>query len=679
MRIAFDIGGTFTDVLALGDDHRLATAKVLSLIDRVGDDIVETLHRLSPGGKVDRFVHGTTICSNAVIENKVAVTGLLTTKGFRDVLPLRDQRGPSSPTVNWQAPDPLIPRPLCLEVDERIRADGQVDRMMDEAGARAQIRKLVDGGVEAIAVCLINSYLNPVHEKRLGELIEEEAPGLMYCLSADVNPEVREYPRTSTTVINTSLRPVVTRYLDTLEAKLSPHGSDLLIMQSNGGIMTSDVMRRRPMFMVESGPAAGALAAARFAAEAGLKNVLSFDMGGTTAKACLIRDGIPLEKSRVSVGAATTAGGWSQDLGHVVRVPSIDLVEVGAGGGSIAWIEGGVLRVGPHSAGADPGPVCYARGGTRPTVTDANVVLGNISPQVIGNGKLRIDRAAALEAYEKLGKELGIDALQAAFGVTQVANAVMMRALRAVSIERGFDPRDFVLMAFGGAGPIHAAALAESIGIDKVVIPAYPGLFSALGLLLADFRVDHIAAMAKPLDAIDGKTILARFVGLETAAREELDRTGVKSANVRFERKVDVRYAHQLDEMSLNLPEGANLPQAIKQLYVDTHKREFGFEGTGQAMLINLRLRAIVPSDPVELSSLQEVGAAQSDRKEGDTRDIYFGPQRGMLKAKVLTRAMITGVRQGPAVIEDPDTTIVIPPGWSVKREGPLNLIISKD
>ena len=682
MRIAFDIGGTFTDVLALSDDRRLATAKVLSLIDQVSDDIVACLEQLNPGGRVDRFVHGTTICSNAVIENKVAKTGLIVTRGFRDVLPMRDQRGPTSPNVNWQAPDPLVPRTLCLEVSERVLATGKVDRAMDEADVLRAIDALKAQGAEAVAVCLINSYLNPAHEKRIGELLAEHAPDLVVCLSCDISPEVREYPRTSTTVINASLTPVVTRYLDKLEGRLSAHGSDLLIMQSNGGIMTSRTARRRPAYMVESGPAAGVLAAARFAAEAKLPNVISFDMGGTTAKACLIRNGIPLEKAQVSIGSASTAGGFSHDLGHVVRVPSIDLVEVGAGGGSIAWVEGGVLRVGPHSAGADPGPVCYGRGGKRPTVTDANVVLGSISPKAIGGGKLKIDRDAALAAFAELGRELNVDPMHAAFGVTEVANAVMMRALRAVSVERGFDAREFVLMAFGGAGPIHAAALAETIGIRKVMVPSFPGLFSALGLLLAEFRVDHIASLGKPLAAMTSTNILSHMTQLEGEARAALEKSGVTATELRFERRVDVRYSHQIDELSLPIGPALlndSLQDTIRSLFVAAHEREFGFPGRGEVILVNLRLRAVVPGESLQLSELVSLSADNNQQTSGTKRQMYFGPRHGTQDVTVCTRAMITVKQPGPLVVEEPDTTVVVPPGWSVQRDAAGTLVLDRD
>ncbi len=401
MRVAFDIGGTFTDVIALGRDKRIHTAKVLSLLDRVGEDIVVCIRGLHADEPVENFVHATTMASNAVIERKTAPTGLITTRGFRDVLEMMNQKAPAIEDINWERLPPLVPRRLRFEVAERILADGTVEQRLDREGARQVIDALLAAKVEAIAICLINSYLNPEHERELGRMVREAAPRLTVCLSSQVHPECREYERTSTTVINASLVPVVNRYLDQLEKHLAPFSKRVLIMQSNGGTMTSEMARQRPMYMVESGPAAGVLAAARMAGEIGLGSVLSFDMGGTTAKACLIQNGQPLEKAGGEVGGGVAAVAV-RGTGHALRAPTLDIVEVGAGGGSIAWIDdAGALRAGPISSGAEPGPACYARGGTAPTVTDANVVLGYMNPETIADGTLRIDRQLAADAIQK--------------------------------------------------------------------------------------------------------------------------------------------------------------------------------------------------------------------------------------------------------------------------------------
>jgi N-methylhydantoinase A len=680
MRVAFDIGGTFTDVITLRDGDEISTVKVLSLLEQVGDDIDRCV-REHAREKVERFVHATTICSNAVIERTIAPIGLLTTRGFRDTLELRAQKGPKIPSLAWRPPVPLVPRQHCLEVDERILADGTVEEPLDEESARAAIQVLLAAQVEAIAICLINSYLNPAHEQRLGELVKSLAPDVVVCLSSRVHPEVREYERTSTTAVNAALIPVVNRYLDRLEKRLIQHSPRLLIMQSNGGIMTAQAARTRPIFMVESGPAAGALAAARLATEMGLSMVLSFDMGGTTAKACLIRDGVPLERPGGEIGAAATVGGRSREDGYALRVPTIDLVEVGAGGGSIAWTDGGVLRVGPSSASADPGPVCYSRGGTQPTVTDANVVLGKINPAAIADGTVALDEAGARTAIGRLGDQLGLDVLDVAHGVTQVANAVMMRALRAVSTERGFDPRECTLVAFGGAGGLHAAALADSLGISEVIVPPFPGVFSALGLLLADYRIDYVASVVAPLDELSGRQLLDRFAQMEEAARREFAALGMPTDQLRFDRHVDVKYDYQIEDMSVSLTGGfqGHLGEWLAREFDAIHLREFGFVGRGTKMVVNVRVRATAPADPVTFAALSaNRHLADVASRSATSRLVYFGPDQGLMTTPVVVRAELGDPRGGPLVVDEPDATIAVPPGWSARLHENTSLVVTK-
>jgi len=683
MRVGFDIGGTFTDVIVLGDDERLTTTKVLSLLDRVGEDIVACIRQSASTGQVESFVHGTTIGSNAVIENKAALTGLITTKGFRDELEMRGQRRPNIYDVAWDRLPPLVPRSLRLEVHERILGDGEIEQPLQSKETQGVIQTLLDAHVEALAVCLINSYLNPTHERQIGQLIAEMAPQMVVCLSSDIHPEIREYERMSTTAINASLIPVVDRYLNQLEKHLSVYSRRLLIMQSNGGIMTAQAARRRPAYMIESGPAAGVLAAARLATETHLNQVLSFDMGGTTAKACLIENGVPLEKPGGEVGGgATMTTRLFGGAGHALRVPSLDIVEVGAGGGSIAWIdEGGALRVGPHSAGAEPGPVCYDRGGSEPTVTDANVVLGYINPEAIAGSTLRINYQAAWEAIEqKLAKPLQVDVLRAAYGVTQVANAAMMRALRAVSTERGRDPREFTLIAFGGSGPIHSAALAESLGISRVLVPLFPGLFSALGLLLADYRHDYLRSVVAALDRVNAETILQHYEEMETAAQAELLQEGVAHETIRFERQVDLRYSYQVSELTLPFPttvKRADLRTELARIFTEAHKQAFGYERNDTIEVVNLRLRALASAGPIRFVDLVAHSKNGGGSEEG-SRQAYFGPVHGSHETPVRRRVGISTECTGPLIIEEPDATVVIPPGWRVSREEYGNLVLSK-
>ena len=517
----------------------------------------------------------------------------------------------------------------------------------------------------------------------MGKLISEMAPQVVLCLSSDVHPEIREYERSSTTAINASLIPVVDQYMNGLEKHLSTYTNRLLIMQSNGGIMTARSARRRPIYMIESGPAAGVLAAARLAVESSLPQALSFDMGGTTAKVCLVENGTPLEKPGGEVGGgATMASRLFGGGGHALRVPSLDIVEVGAGGGSIAWMDsGGALRVGPHSAGAEPGPVCYGRGGQEPTVTDANVVLGYMNPESIAGSTLRIDHQAAQTAIkEKVAGPLGLDLLQTAYGIIQVASATMMRALRAVSTERGRDPREFTLIAFGGAGPIHAAELAASLGIKQVYVPLFPGLFSALGLLLADFRQDQVRSVALALETVDPQTIVQLYTEAEEAMRAEMVQEGVPEAAVKFERLVDLKYGYQVSEMTLPFPSDtslADLQEALARLFTQAHEREFGYSRDDPIELFSLRLRATAVASHLQFTELaQQLTQNGRGPLPSSDRQAYFGPKHGLQTVPIRQRSQIEKEENGPLIIEEPDTTVVVPPGWTLQRDDFGNLVL---
>ncbi len=594
MRVGFDIGGTFTDVIVLGDEGRLTTAKVLSLLDRVGEDIVACVRQASSSARVENFVHGTTIASNAVIENKTAVTGLMTTKGFREELEMRGQRRPNIYDVNWDRLPPLIPRALRLEVNERILGNGTVEKPLNPEEAREVIKRLLAQGVEAIAVCFINSYLNPVHEQQVGKLIAEIAPQMVVCLSSDIHPEIREYERTSTTAINASLIPVIARYMDRLETHLSTYSDKLLIMQSNGGLMTAQSVRRRPAYTIESGPAAGVLAATRL---------------------------------------------------------------------------------------AEPGPVCYGRGGQEPTVTDANVALGYMNPQSIAGSTLRIDREAAWTAIKKkLADPLGLEVMQTAYGITQVANAAMMRALRAVSTERGRDPREFTLIAFGGAGPIHAAELAASLGMTQVYVPLFPGLFSALGLLLADYRHDYVRSVALALEAVDPEVVMHLYTEMEETARAEMVQEGVPATAVQFARQVDLKYGYQISEITLPFPSDtsfADLRAVLARLFTEAHQREFGYSRDDPIELVSLRLRATAVASRLRFTDLvQQIPKEGSVALSSAVRQAYFGPKHGLQESPIRRRGDIEKEESGPLIVEEPDTTVVVPPGWTIHRDGFGNLVL---
>jgi N-methylhydantoinase A len=681
MRVGFDIGGTFTDVIAVRDDGRLVTAKLLSLTETIGERIAGFIDRLDGEEAVEAFIHATTMASNAVIERKTAATGLICTRGFRDDLEMRGQRRPNIYDFNWDRLPPLIERALRLEVDERILADGSTDRTLDELQAGRAIEALKAAGVEAIAVCLVNAYLNPDHERRLRALAARLAPEAVCCLSSEVDPEIGEYERASTTAINASLVPVFERYLTRLEQRLSPYSRRFLIMQSNGGVSSAEGARRKPANLIESGPAAGVLAAAGLARELGLAKVLSFDMGGTTAKACLIEDGEPLEKTSGEVGgAATSASRLFGSGGHVLRAPWLDIVEVGAGGGSIAWVENGaVLKAGPESAGADPGPVCYGRGGARPTLTDANVVLGYINPQAIAGATVAIDREAAWAAIERdLAEPLGLSVLEAAHGVTRVANATMMRALRAVSTERGRDPREHTLVAFGGGGPLHAAAIADTLDIRRICVPVYPGLFSALGLLLADHRQELVRPVAARLDAVSPEAVFALWAEMEREARAEL---GAEAAGaLRLTRLVAVKYAFQVAPMTLALPDDVGpteLKAAAARLFEDAHRARFGHVAADPVELVSVRLRAVRPTGARSFADLAEAARGRAAPPAAD-RQAYFGPEHGLLPTPVRGRSDVAAPTAGPLIVEEPDATVVVPPGWTVRLDEIGNLVLER-
>jgi N-methylhydantoinase A len=663
-------------------DRRLRTYKVLSIPENVAQEVrqpIEAVLNETGHEQLANLVHGTTIASNAVLEGKGAVTGLITTLGFRDEIEMRRLARPAVYDFLWERNPPLIPRRRRREVTERITAQGEIFTPLDVEETKEALRELQRQKIEAIAICFINSYANPTHENRAAALAHELLPGTALCTSFEVLPEIREYERTSTTCLNAYLMPVVNRYLDSLESELAGYCTALRVMQSNGGVMTSDHARRRPIYIIESGPAAGALAAAALTRELGIDRAVSFDMGGTTVKACLIEGSAPNEKNEMEVGAdANISARYSRGGGYALSIPALDIVEAGAGGGSIARIdESGALRVGPTSAGAVPGPVCYKRGGINPTITDANVVLGYMNPQAIAGGTVAIDRTAAIDVIEReLCPGLNLPPLEAAHGVYRVANAAMMRAIRAVTTERGRDPREYVLIAFGGAGPIHAAELAAELGMKQVYIPLFPGLFSALGLLMADVRYDYVQSIPGRLDAIDMAELLQKFEGLAARAREEFSRENIDPTVVKIERYLDLRYQRQMSEITMRVPDGVT-PSALLRSLTDSfhaeHERTYGYHRDGEPVaLVNLRMKALAPANSISFAELAQafVRSASAEEPAMETRVAYYGPKVGECLTKIVSReALLRGSLEGPVVIEEFDTTIVVPPQWTASLD----------
>ena len=693
-RLGVDIGGTFTDATLINEETgEIRVGKVPSTPQDPSHGFMEATHRIlreadvSPD-EVGYVVHGTTVATNSIIEGKVARTGFVTTDGFRDLLEIQRQIRPSLYDLQFEKPRPLTPRYLCFGVPERLDAQGNVLTPLDESAVRNAAEQLRQEDVESIAVCFLHAYINPSHEKRTGEILREALPDTIISLSSEVAPEFREYFRASTTVINASIRPVVGRYLQSIEARLRAEGleAELLVMQSSGGVFTFEAASEKPVFMVESGPAAGVIAATYLGTTLGCPDVISFDMGGTTAKAGLIQNGTPTITKDYEVGTAAQTGvGASRGAGYPIRTPVIDLVEIGAGGGSIAWVDsGGVLRVGPQSAGADPGPVCYGAGGAEPTITDANLVLGRLNPSFFLGGEIELDVEAARQAIqEKCADPLNLDLVEAAHGIVEIANAAMVNALRLVSVQRGYDPRDFVLTAFGGAGPVHANRLAAEIDAPTTIIPMSPGTTSAMGLLVTDLKHDYSTTLIQHVDQLDTAVVEATYRELEAQGGASLEREGVRPEDISFLRQVDTRYVGQSYELTVPLPaeqlDTSKIDRVLEQFHIE-HDRAYGYSApTEPVEFVNLRLTAIGKIAKPRLRELEgdntDIAAAQKA-----TRSVYFAESHGYVECPIYDRYRLGPgcVLTGPAIVEEIDSTTVIHPGYSAQVDRFGNLILTR-
>ena len=683
VRIAIDIGGTFTDATLIDEETgSVSIAKVLTTPSDPSEGFMQAVDRALAEGDVEagqvRFVvHATTVATNAIIEGKIARSGFVTTDGFRDLLEIARQVRPTLYDTQFEKPPPLVPRDRAVGVRERLGPTGDVLLPLDDDSVREAAALLRLEEVESVAVCLLHSYVNPAHEQRIGVILAEELPGIPISLSSDVAPEFREYLRASTTVINAAIRPVIERYLERIEQRLTDAGvqAKLLVMQSSGGVFGADAAARKPVFMVESGPAAGVIASAHLGETLGRPDILSFDMGGTTAKVGLIQGGRPSVTKDYNVGGHAGAGIGGLSLsGYPVRTPVVDLVEIGAGGGSIAWVDsGGLLRVGPQSAGADPGPVCYRRGGLEPTVTDANVVLGRLNPAYFLGGEIGLDVDGARTAIEeRCAKPLGLSVTEAANGIVEIANAAMVNALHLISVQRGYDPRDFVLVGFGGAGPVHANALARDAEMPTLLIPPSPGVFSATGLLTTDLKRDAATTIMRRLDEVDHREVESVFAELERAGAEEMAREGLAGDQVEFLRQIDMRYVGQSYE--LTIPAGEDL---LDRFHAE-HDRVYGFAAPAEPVeLVSLRLTSIgrIAKPPVRALDAAD-GRALKARRE-----VYFAEAGGYVDCAIYDRyALLVGTRiTGPAVIEEFDSTTVLHPAFALTVDETGNLIIERE
>lgn len=590
--IALDIGGTFTDLVAFDLAHgTIHHAKSSTTPYDLAVGIRETLQKSGlPIRDAETFIHGSTTAINTAIERTGARTALLVTKGTRDVYRIGRGNRPEAYNLFFKRPEPYVPRHLTFEITERLNAAGEVVTPLDVEGATALAGRLRDLEIEAVAVCFIHSWQNPAHEEAVGEILAREVPQMYRSLSSEILREYREYERTSTTVLNSYVGPRVSKYLEDLERLLASFdfGGRLLIMQSNGGSMSPATAKAIPVAMMESGPVGGMIAAAEVSRDLGIANTIAFDMGGTTAKVSLVQDNKPEIAQGYFIGTPAS--------GHPVMLPVVDIIEVGAGGGSIAWIdEVGALKVGPRSAGGHPGPVCYGHGGTEPTVTDANVVLGRVSSTKFLGGEMPLDVAASREAIRtKIAEPLGLSIEEAALGIVRIAIAEMSLAVRAVSVGRGYDPRDFALVGFGGAGPLHTAEIARELHIPTMIIPRVPGHFSAFGMLLADLRHDYVRTYYKPLLETDFTAVDEIFSGIIEEGRRLITDEGAPADGIAFQRYLDVRYVGQ--EFAIQTPVSeADLrsrdPERIRAAFDEIHERRFGHQAVDEPVeVVNLRL-----------------------------------------------------------------------------------------
>lgn len=683
LRVGIDIGGTFTDLVAIDATGCTYTKKVLSTPRDYAKAILDGIEALlaEADAHVAEILHATTIGANTVLEAKGARTALITTAGFRDVLEIRDLRMPRLYDLSWTKPPALVERRLRFEVREKIGPDGAVRVPLDPESVAVVIAALRREAVQSLAISLLHSYANPLHERALAQAVRAELGDLPISLSHEILPEIKEYHRTSTTVINAYVLPVVRAYLASLGTHLRASGveAELRLMQSNGGIASVRFAERFPAHIVESGPAAGVVGAAALAGHLDEPRIITFDMGGTTAKAGLVEQGEVLRAEAMEVGAGVTTGArLLVGAGYMLKLPAVDLAEVGAGGGSICRIDAaGAPKVGPESAGADPGPVCYGRGGKRPTITDCNLVLGYLDPAGPAGGALALDVAAAREAITRdLARPLGLSVEQAAEGMLRISVATMMRAIRAVTVERGRDPRDFSLLAFGGNGPLFAAAIAAELGIGRVIVPPMPGAFSAFGLLLAHTERHLSRSLRTRCDAADDAGADRALAALARAASERLDRDGFPPARQAIRRTALARYVGQSTEIPVVLPDPLAHPlcASLPELFAAEHERVYGFRAEQGEPVELTGLSVIargIPIHPLVPKAIPPVPMVTPRM-----RRVWFAGQ-GWIDTQVSDRAsLVEGPRSGPLIVQEYDATCLVPPGAMVGLDAFGNLVL---
>lgn len=672
--MAIDIGGTFTDIVVEGPNGDLIQRKVPSDPRRIGRAAIEgVLGFLTAAGvpveDVEQICHGTTVTTNALIQSVGAKTALITTRGFRDVLEIGRLRRPPELLygIHLDPPRPLVPRHLRFEVSERLDPAGNVLVDLDEREARSVIDSIVATGVEAIAVCLLFSYVDPDHERRLRDMIRAAAPNVYVALSSDIGREWREFERTATTAVAAFVGPVLRTYLDEMTATISKAGlrGTFHLMQSSGGLSSPGLAIANPATSLVSGPAAGVQAAAFIGRALGVESLISADMGGTSFDVGLVLDGRP----QVTVDRRVA--------GHPIQLPMMDIETIGAGGGSIAWVDpAGSLRVGPRSAGARPGPACYAQGASEATVTDANLVLGYLSPRGLAGGTLPLDIDLARRALSSLRPEgRSMDEVEVASAIWSIVNANMSDAIRLLTIQRGRDPRDFALVPFGGAGPVHAAALAGELEIPWVIVPPTPGVTSAFGLLVADLRHDHVLTMPRLLQDVTDPQLEEGFRALERAGADDLAADGVPSDRQRLERYADLRYAGQGYVIAVPSDARGGSRAGLEREFHRRHRDLYGFSVEGEPVeLVTIRIVAL---GLVARRDKARSAVEQREPQSVSTRDAFSFTDRAFVAHVVLERAHLSrgNVVAGPAIVQQPDSTTVIPHGW-VATVGPGEVLV---
>ncbi|MCB1969602.1 MAG: hydantoinase/oxoprolinase family protein [Geminicoccaceae bacterium] len=677
-RIGVDSGGTFTDVCLFDEDTGgLNVWKVPSTPQDPSQAIaggVEQGLEAFGGGDVRYFGHGTTVATNALIMGRTASTGLITTDGFRDLLEIARQKRPSLYDLQCDKPVPLVRRSLRLEVPERLRHDGRVETPLDEEAVRRAARTLKQAGVEAVAIAFLYSFVDPDHERRARAIVEEVFPEAFVSASHEIAPEFREYERLSTVTVNASLGPVMSLYIRRLQQRVEGLGieSPPHITQSNGGIITFETAALAPVKTVLSGPATGVVGAIEIGRLSGFNDLITFDMGGTSTDVALIDRGRPKLSGEMVVH------------GHPLKTPMLDINTVGAGGGSIAYIDtGGLLKVGPRSAGADPGPVCYGRGNDEPAVTDANVALGVLNPTHLLGGRMEIDRGLAVDAIAKLGDRLGLGAMETAQGIISIVTANMAKAIRVISVQRGYDPRDFTLMAFGGAGPIHASRLARELELPRIIVPPHPGILCAIGLLLTDLQTNYARTRLAPLEASSLPLIEEIFADLSAQAHEWLEHEGMAEDARKLRLSVDMRYAGQNYELDVPFPQGPVSEETLdilKQGFEAAHERLYGYIAPEEPVqLVTFRIEATGIVEKAQIRRHERTATPLLDARIGQ-RGVWMPETRGEVECPLYDRTKLGPghVIDGPAIVEQMDSTTLLLPGQRAVVDPYLNLVIEE-